>query len=240
MLRMDRMAFNRFCQLLISVGGLKNSRNVIAREKVTMFLYILDHHTKNRAIKFQFKRSGQTVSKYFHGVLQSVLKLHSLFFVELEPILEDSTDPRWGKFKGCIGALDGTYIDVLVPIRDKGRYKNHKGHISVNVLGVYDTNMRFVYMFSLVGRGLLWIQGFCGMLSIVPMAYEYLEVLIMDGFGNIGGWKADNGFKADFQRELEKGMQKILLGTDISAIPHINSKMHVWKKEYGLLTDAEH
>ncbi|KAL8476047.1 hypothetical protein ACS0TY_028641 [Phlomoides rotata] len=51
------------------------------------------------------------------------------------------------------------------------------------------------------------------------------------------GWKADNGFKAGFQRELEKGMRKILPGTDICATPHINSKIHVWKKEYGLLTD---
>ncbi|KAL8501846.1 hypothetical protein ACS0TY_021093 [Phlomoides rotata] len=114
MLRMDRRAFNRFCHLLISLGGLKNSKHVIAREKVVMFLYILAHHTKNRAIKFQFKRSGQTVSKYFHSVLQSVLKLHSLFLVEPEPIPQASTDPRWGKFKGCLGALDGTYIDVLV------------------------------------------------------------------------------------------------------------------------------
>ncbi|KAL8486585.1 hypothetical protein ACS0TY_023319 [Phlomoides rotata] len=44
------------------------------------------------------------------------------------------------------------------------------------------------------------------------------------------GWKADNGFKAGFQRELEKVMRKLLPGTDIAATPHINSKIHVWKK----------
>ncbi|KAL8504609.1 hypothetical protein ACS0TY_015971 [Phlomoides rotata] len=107
MLRMDRGAFNRFCHILISVGGLKNSKHVVAREKVAMFLYILAHHTKNRAIKFQFKRSGQTVSKYFHMVLRSVLKLHSLFLVKPEPIPEDSTDPRWGKFKVLIMEVGG-------------------------------------------------------------------------------------------------------------------------------------
>ncbi|KAL8487697.1 hypothetical protein ACS0TY_024139 [Phlomoides rotata] len=51
------------------------------------------------------------------------------------------------------------------------------------------------------------------------------------------GWKADNGFRAGFQRELEKGMRKKLPGTDILATPHINSKIHVWKKEYGALSD---
>ncbi|KAL8476290.1 hypothetical protein ACS0TY_028820 [Phlomoides rotata] len=40
-------------------------------------------------------------------------------------------------FPGCLGALDGTYIDVHVPSVDKGRYRNRKGHCSVNVLGNY-------------------------------------------------------------------------------------------------------
>ncbi|KAL8538129.1 hypothetical protein ACS0TY_000187 [Phlomoides rotata] len=32
-------------------------------------------------------------------------------------------------------------------------------------------------------------------------------------------------------------MRKLLVGTDIVANPHINSKIHVWKKEYGALSD---
>ncbi|KAL8549785.1 hypothetical protein ACS0TY_008569 [Phlomoides rotata] len=51
------------------------------------------------------------------------------------------------------------------------------------------------------------------------------------------GWKSDNGFKVGFQRELEKGMRKKIPGTDLVASPHINSKIHVWKKEYGALPD---
>ncbi|KAL8514686.1 hypothetical protein ACS0TY_013685 [Phlomoides rotata] len=48
------------------------------------------------------------------------------------------------------------------------------------------------------------------------------------------GWKA---VLCGFQRELEKGMRKLLVRTDIVANPHINSKIHVWKKEYGALSD---
>ncbi|KAL8516639.1 hypothetical protein ACS0TY_015051 [Phlomoides rotata] len=51
------------------------------------------------------------------------------------------------------------------------------------------------------------------------------------------GWKSENDFKAGFQRELEKGMRKIIPSTDLVANPHINSKIHVWKKEYGALSD---
>ncbi|KAL8533637.1 hypothetical protein ACS0TY_009876 [Phlomoides rotata] len=60
---------------------------------------------------------------------------------------------------------------------------------------------------------------------------RYLLDIVSDG------WKADNGFKVGFQRELEKGMRKLLPKTDIVATPHINSKIHVWKKEYAVLSD---
>ncbi|KAL8486027.1 hypothetical protein ACS0TY_028072 [Phlomoides rotata] len=94
------------------------------------------------------KRSGQTVLKHFHAVLRCVLRLHNVFLVTPQPIPDDSTDERWGKFKGCLGALDGTYVDVHVPTVDKRRYRNRKGQISVNVLGVVDKNMKFVYVLT--------------------------------------------------------------------------------------------
>ncbi|KAL0307946.1 UNVERIFIED_CONTAM: hypothetical protein Sangu_2488200 [Sesamum angustifolium] len=49
---------------------------------------------------------------------------------------------------GCLGALDGTFIDVRVPEHDKGRYRTRKGHIAVNVLGVCNPNMQFIYVLS--------------------------------------------------------------------------------------------
>ncbi|KAL8462725.1 hypothetical protein ACS0TY_033664 [Phlomoides rotata] len=94
-LRMDRVAFARLCDLLQTTGGLRNSKYVCVQEKVAMFLIILAHHTKNKSVKFQFKRSGHIVSKYFHSVMQCVCKLHSLFLIEPDPVAEDNTDPRW-------------------------------------------------------------------------------------------------------------------------------------------------
>ncbi|KAL8456423.1 hypothetical protein ACS0TY_034580 [Phlomoides rotata] len=147
-LRMDRSTFHKLCFLLHSQCGLKSSRNVTIAEKVAMFLSILAHHTKNGTVKFQFKRSGQTVSKHFHAVLHCVLSLHSSFLVMPTVVTDEEADPRWEKFPGCLGALDGTYIDVHVPTIDKGRYMNRKGQCSVNVLGVCDRNMQFVYVLT--------------------------------------------------------------------------------------------
>ncbi|KAL8508221.1 hypothetical protein ACS0TY_018706 [Phlomoides rotata] len=62
-LRMDRAAFGGLCDLLQTIGGLRNSKYVSVQEKVAIFFSILAHHTKNRSVKFEFKRSGHTVSK---------------------------------------------------------------------------------------------------------------------------------------------------------------------------------
>ncbi|KAL8526211.1 hypothetical protein ACS0TY_015434 [Phlomoides rotata] len=94
---MDRAAFKKLCFILQSACGLKCSRRVSVSKKVAIFL----------CVKFVFKRFGQTVSKHFHAVLNSVLSLHAMFL-------------------GCLGALDGTYIDVHVPITEKGRYRNRR------------------------------------------------------------------------------------------------------------------
>ncbi|KAL0438835.1 UNVERIFIED_CONTAM: hypothetical protein Slati_2366500 [Sesamum latifolium] len=49
---------------------------------------------------------------------------------------------------GCLGALDETYIDVRVPAEDRARYRIRKGFVSVNVLGVCDRKMRFIYVLA--------------------------------------------------------------------------------------------
>ncbi|KAL0361262.1 UNVERIFIED_CONTAM: hypothetical protein Sradi_3810700 [Sesamum radiatum] len=93
-------------------------------------------------------RSGRTISQCFHRVLNSICKLQDTFFALPVPIAEDCTDSRWRWFKGCLGALDGTYIDVRVPDLEKCRYRTRKGHVAVNVLGVCNMNMQFIYVLT--------------------------------------------------------------------------------------------
>jgi len=42
--------------------------------------------------------------------------------------------------------LDGTYIQIRVPSKDKPRYRTRKGEIATNVLGVCDKNLNFTYV----------------------------------------------------------------------------------------------
>ena len=51
-------------------------------------------------------------------------------------------------FTDCIGALDGTHIDVHLGEGDQPKYRNRKGHVSQNVLAACDFDMQFSYVLA--------------------------------------------------------------------------------------------
>ncbi|KAF3665155.1 putative ABC transporter B family member 25-like [Capsicum annuum] len=111
-----------------------------------MFLNILAHHEKNRSIRIDYVRSGWSVSQAFNECLRAILKLAPLLLVNPNSVLEDESDDRCKGFRGCLGALDGTYIQIRVSSKYKPRYKTRKGEIATNVLGVCDRNLNFTYV----------------------------------------------------------------------------------------------
>ncbi|CAN1777736.1 hypothetical protein LINPERHAP1_LOCUS14169, partial [Linum perenne] len=45
-------------------------------------------------------------------------------------------------------ALDGTHVKVRTKITDQPRYRNRKGEVSINVLGVCNPDDEFIYCLS--------------------------------------------------------------------------------------------
>ncbi|XP_073282126.1 uncharacterized protein [Primulina huaijiensis] len=113
--------------------------------KCSMFLSILAHHKKNRVTSHDYMRSGKTVSAHFHEVMRTLLKLYTLLLVKPTTVDANCDSDPWKWFEGCLGALDGTHIGVHVRARDKAKYRTRKRNIAVNVLGVCDRNMNFIY-----------------------------------------------------------------------------------------------
>ncbi|XP_025611997.1 uncharacterized protein [Arachis hypogaea] len=138
-LRMNTNAFANLCELLQVQGGLTEDGHVSLPEQVATFLIILAHHKKKRSLQVRFCRSGETVSKYFNKVLKAVMRIQSMLFAKATPVDEDC---------GCLEALDGTYIEVIVPEYEKARYRTRKGKICTNVLGVCNREMGFVCVLS--------------------------------------------------------------------------------------------
>ena len=90
-LRLTRHAFMCLCTLVPCLG-LGDSKYVVLEEKVIMFLTIVGHDEKNCVVKFNFFRSSQTVSKFFHDVLNAILCLHVVLLKTPELIIANCTD----------------------------------------------------------------------------------------------------------------------------------------------------
>ncbi|PIM99082.1 hypothetical protein CDL12_28427 [Handroanthus impetiginosus] len=101
-LYMDRNVFLRLCYLLENLGGLHDKRFVTIHEKVACFLLVLDHHAKNMVVKHNFKRSRHMISKYFNQTLRVVIR-------------------------GCLDAIDGTYVKVQISRINQAHYRSRKG-----------------------------------------------------------------------------------------------------------------
>ena len=74
-LRMKRGPFHRLCASLRTYG-LRDSWFVRVEEQVAIFLTTVGHDERNRVESLHFFRSGQTVSHYFHRVLDACLMLY--------------------------------------------------------------------------------------------------------------------------------------------------------------------
>ncbi|CAN1316275.1 hypothetical protein LINPERPRIM_LOCUS30013 [Linum perenne] len=122
---MNRLMFSKLCELLVVKGGLVRSNTVDINEMVIMFLYTIAHNEKNRQLSEYLCRSGETISRNIHKVLRAMLKLNN-----------------------CLGALDGSHINVRVPLDMQTRYRDRKGNTSINILGVCTPKLEFIYCLS--------------------------------------------------------------------------------------------
>jgi hypothetical protein len=137
-LRLTKRSFSDLCTILRERCDMCDTLNVSVEEKVAIFLLVVGHGTKMRMIRSSYGWSLEPISRYFNEVLRGVLSLCHEFIKLPDPLAVQPEDSKWRWFEDCLGALDGTHIDVFVPLADQGRYRNRKQQITTNVLGVCD------------------------------------------------------------------------------------------------------
>jgi len=74
-LRMRKAVFWKLSSRLRDSGLLRDTIHVSVEEQLAMFLHIVDHNLRNCVIALYFKRSGETVSRYFNEVLMALCSL---------------------------------------------------------------------------------------------------------------------------------------------------------------------
>ena len=151
MFRMSPDVFMALHDLLVSTYGLTSSRNVTSIESLAMFLWIVGGPQSFSQAENHFERSTWTIHMKFKEVLKCLLKLgkanikprDSTFSNEHDKVKEDRL---WPHFKGAIGAIDGSHVEVIVPNDEVVNYTNRHGYTSQNVLAICDFDMRFTFV----------------------------------------------------------------------------------------------
>jgi predicted chitinase len=75
MLRMRRAPFFNLCNLLRDRHLLRDTINSFVEEQVAMFLHVVGHNQRFRVIHQNFRRSMETVSRYFREVFYAIGEL---------------------------------------------------------------------------------------------------------------------------------------------------------------------
>ncbi|KAL5553936.1 hypothetical protein UlMin_041337 [Ulmus minor] len=129
-LRLNKECFYRLSSLLTE-NGLRDTRSISAHEQLMMFLTIVGHCDTNRRSKFEWRHSGETVSRHFHNVCAYLLALAPRLigppdFVHTASKIENNPN-FFPYFRDCIGAMDGTHVMCIVDADLQAAFRNRKG-----------------------------------------------------------------------------------------------------------------
>ncbi|CAN1248210.1 Putative nuclease HARBI1 [Linum perenne] len=149
--RMDKQVFYKLCDILQAKGLLRHTNRIKIEEQLAIFLFIIGHNLRTRAVQELFRYSGETISRHFNNVLNAITGISLDFF---NPPGSDIPakivkDPRfYPYFKDCVGAVDGIHVPVMVGVDEQGPFRNKNGLLSQNVLAACSFDLKFHYVLA--------------------------------------------------------------------------------------------
>jgi len=154
--RMKKETFEKLVKLLTTRGGLRGSykqgKHTVPGQKLMMLIDAVVGKT-NRQINIRWQLSGSTVHNYIDQVCRSFLRCKDILMIcpTIDTPLSEriANDPKFFPyFDNCLGALDGTHVEAIVGEEEKGAFRNRKGDITQNVLGVANFDLTFAYILT--------------------------------------------------------------------------------------------
>lgn len=78
--RMDKHVFYKLCDILQARGLLRHTNRIKIEEQLAIFMFIVGHNLRTRAVQELFKYSGETISRHFNNVLNAIMAISLDFF----------------------------------------------------------------------------------------------------------------------------------------------------------------
>ena len=147
--RMQPENFYKLHHILTNYYGLQRTRDISTEEALGLFLWVVGTKQSMRQMHERMRRGLGTCSMMMQHVLKAmmpfadaVLRPMDSSYAELPEELAEYSP----LFDGCIGALDGTLIEVSVPERVQADFTNRHRWRCQNVICVFNFNMMFTYV----------------------------------------------------------------------------------------------
>ncbi|XP_050291322.1 uncharacterized protein LOC126732488 isoform X3 [Quercus robur] len=149
--RMSSYVFRQLCNTLRQYGYY-GTRGVCVEESLAMTLMILGHGEGNRMVQERFQHSGETVHRHMGTVVtllatvmaRDIIQPADRTFRDVPEHIQHS-DRYWPHFKGCIGAIDGVHVPVVIDVKDQLPYYGRKGITTTNCMCACDFDMKFTF-----------------------------------------------------------------------------------------------
>jgi hypothetical protein len=186
--RMCTRTFLQFVDFLANHGLIVSPQTrVDVAEAALIFLIFLAHRFTVGSLADRFQRSAETISRQLHRVLDCLIDSYSLHVRLPNVRTVDARCPtsisRYAKyFDGCLGAIDGFHIPIIVAPELQSAFRNRKGVTTQNCLLV--VNFEREVLFLLAG-----CEGCCPDSRLYEFALER-GFLVPDGYFYL----ADAGF----------------------------------------------
>ncbi|KAM1040629.1 hypothetical protein ACFX15_029381 [Malus domestica] len=216
--RMEQHVFKDLLETLKRDYGLKRIGDITLEEALAMFLNTLGHGHTNRMVQERFQRSGETVSRWFGILLDVVSRMatdiicpHDRQFKRVSNKIKDD-NRYWPYFKGCIGAIDGTHVPVVVPREMQGAA--HDSRIFMEALR--RPELKFPYPPS-------------GKYYLVDAGYPHMN-------GYIGPYRGERYHLPEFRRGSHpRGKKEIFNQRHSSLRCTIERTFGVWKNRWTMI-----
>ena len=146
--RLSHPTFVKLCQIIEPYMKKEDTfaKNMIPVQRhVLLTLHYLGQGRNFRAVANQFGVAVPTVSVIVQQITSAINRHLLPDLIKFQTTEEQlSATMKTFRFPNCVGAIDGSHINIKRAVVHPTDYYNHKGNYSVQIQGVCDGNGKFL------------------------------------------------------------------------------------------------
>ena len=120
-------------------------------EKLALTLRFIATGESHQSLMYQYRVSHKTISRFIPEVADAIFNVLKDEYLKFSQSKQEWLEISGGiynklQFPNRIGAMDGKYIPIKCPKRDGSMFSNYKGFHSILLLGLVNSDYKFIFI----------------------------------------------------------------------------------------------